>query len=520
MKQFLAFGVTIVLVVCLYKSWGSPTNGVSHYGVAYDDGDNSVDGAMEDNAAPGDQQNRRSPGPSHERLVLSVANNRHGLKELNGIDGDGETDHNDDPNAGGPLAVDDVERVLKHNKPLPMRKGSLVAGMQQRRIQPLPDTFGLDDPEREARLDELHEAKRQILELERKIQELEGRIPRKYPDVTFLNYKNRKRILITGGAGFVGSHLVDYLMMQGHEVIVADNFFTGRKRNVEHWLGHENFELIHHDIVNPLFIEVDEIYHLASPASPPHYMYNPVKTIKTNTLGTINVLGLAKRVGAKVLIASTSEVYGDPDVHPQPETYWGHVNPIGPRACYDEGKRVSETLSYAYAKQEKVNVRVARIFNTYGPRMHMNDGRVVSNFIIQALQNQSITIYGSGRQTRSFQYVSDLVDGLVSLMASNYTQPVNLGNPVERTIQDFAEIIRDLVGCKSKIIELPAVEDDPQRRKPDISRAKKNINWEPRVPLQEGLMKTIDYFRKELARSNHSQRNIFVPETTEFRSLL
>lgn len=197
---------------------------------------------------------------------------------------------------------------------------------------------------------------------------------------------------ITGGAGFVGSHLVDYLMMQGHEIIVADNFFTGRKRNVEHWLGHENFELIHHDIVNPLFIEVDEIYHLASPASPPHYMYNPVKTIKTNTVGTINVLGLAKRVGAKVLIASTSEVYGDPDVHPQPETYWGHVNPIGPRACYDEGKRVAETLSYAYAKQENVNVRVARIFNTYGPRMHMNDGRVVSNFILQALQNESITV--------------------------------------------------------------------------------------------------------------------------------
>uniref|UniRef100_A0A182W174 UDP-glucuronic acid decarboxylase 1 n=1 Tax=Anopheles minimus TaxID=112268 RepID=A0A182W174_9DIPT len=509
MKQFLAFGVTIVLVICLYKSWGSPTNGMSHY--AYDDGDNTgVEAA--DNAAV-DQEHRRA-GPSPERLVLSVFD-YNGHRQHNSIDG-----AKDDAEAGGPLEHDDVERVLVQNILRPLRKGSAEGVVQKRRIVPSHDNLALDDPEQESRLNELHEAKRQILELERKIQELEGRIPRKYPDVTFLNYKNRKRILITGGAGFVGSHLVDYLMMQGHEVIVADNFFTGRKRNVEHWLGHENFELIHHDIVNPLFIEVDEIYHLASPASPPHYMYNPVKTIKTNTLGTINVLGLAKRVGAKVLIASTSEVYGDPDVHPQPETYWGHVNPIGPRACYDEGKRVSETLSYAYAKQEKVNVRVARIFNTYGPRMHMNDGRVVSNFIIQALQNQSITIYGSGRQTRSFQYVSDLVDGLVALMASNYTQPVNLGNPVERTIQDFAEIIRDLVGCKSKIIELPAVEDDPQRRKPDISRAKKYINWEPRVPLQEGLMKTVDYFRKELARSNHSQRNIFVPETTEFRNLL
>ncbi|KRT79220.1 epimerase, partial [Oryctes borbonicus] len=215
-------------------------------------------------------------------------------------------------------------------------------------------------------------------------------------------------------------------MFQGHEVIVVDNFFTGRKRNVDHWIGHENFELIHHDIVNPLFIEVDEIYHLASPASPPHYMQNPVKTIKTNTVGTINMLGLARRVNAKILIASTSEIYGDPDIHPQPETYWGHVNPIGPRACYDEGKRVAETLTYAYAKQENMQVRVARIFNTYGPRMHMNDGRVVSNFILQALKGEVITIYGSGEQTRSFQYVSDLVDGLVALMNSNYSQPVNL----------------------------------------------------------------------------------------------
>ncbi|XP_011195611.1 UDP-glucuronic acid decarboxylase 1 [Zeugodacus cucurbitae] len=356
-------------------------------------------------------------------------------------------------------------------------------------------------------LNQLEHAKVQIAILEDRVRALETSTPRKYPQVKYLNYKNRKRILITGGAGFVGSHLVDTLMVQGHEVIVADNFFTGRKRNVEHWLGHENFELIHHDIVNPLFIEVDEIYHLASPASPPHYMYNPVKTIKTNTMGTINMLGLAKRVMAKVLIASTSEVYGDPTVHPQPETYWGHVNPIGPRACYDEGKRVSETLSYAYAKQENVKVRVARIFNTYGPRMHMNDGRVVSNFILQALRNETITVYGNGKQTRSFQYVSDLVDGLISLMASNYTQPVNLGNPVEHTIEEFAWIIKKLVGGKSEVKQTDAVEDDPQRRKPDITRAKTILNWEPKVPLQTGLYRTISYFRHELERSDRFQKD-------------
>ncbi|XP_059479536.1 UDP-glucuronic acid decarboxylase 1 [Neocloeon triangulifer] len=358
---------------------------------------------------------------------------------------------------------------------------------------------------------DIEEAKLKISELQAKLMELEKRLPKQFPEVDFRPL-DRKRILITGGAGFVGSHLVDKLMLAGHEVTVVDNFFTGRKRNVEHWLGHENFELIHHDIVRPLYIEVDQIYHLASPASPPHYMFNPVKTIKTNTLGTINVLGLAKRVGARVLIASTSEVYGDPEEHPQSETYWGHVNPIGPRACYDEGKRVAETLSYAYMRQENVSVRVARIFNTYGPRMHMNDGRVVSNFILQALKNETMTVYGAGSQTRSFQYVSDLVDGLIALMNSNMSKPVNLGNPIERTIKDFAVIIKDLVGGTSEIKSVAAVEDDPQRRRPDISRAKQYLNWEPKVLLEVGLKKTVDYFKKELKRSRHSERNFFKPD--------
>jgi len=353
------------------------------------------------------------------------------------------------------------------------------------------------------------EAEAKIRKLEAKLIELEARLPppNSYPDIKFRTYKDRKRILVTGGAGFVGSHLVDTLMMDGHEVFVADNYFTGSKRNIEQWLGHENFEMLHHDIVNPLYIEVDEIYHLASPASPPHYMYNPVKTIKTNTVGTVNMLGLAKRTKAKILIASTSEVYGDPEVHPQPESYWGHVNPIGPRACYDEGKRVAETLAYAYHKQSGVDVRVARIFNTYGPRMHANDGRVVSNFVIQALEDKPITIYGSGEQTRSFQYVSDLVSGLVSLMESDYTQPVNIGNPEERSINTFATLIRNMVGSTSDIVHNPAVEDDPQRRRPDISTAKAVLNWWPKVSLEKGLAKTIEYFRKELRRSAHSDRN-------------
>lgn len=366
-----------------------------------------------------------------------------------------------------------------------------------------------------ANLKELQAAQEKIKILEKKLEEMEtvinNQAHKSFPIVKFLNYKNRKRVLVTGGAGFVGSHLVDRLMIAGHEVIVVDNFFTGRKRNVEHWVGHENFEMVHHDIIRPLYLEVEEIYHLASPASPPHYMRNPVKTIKTNTLGTINMLGLAKRVGARVLIASTSEVYGDPTQHPQTETYWGNVNPIGPRACYDEGKRIAETLSYAYMRQEGVDIRIARIFNTFGPRMHMNDGRVVSNFILQALQNDSITIYGNGKQTRSFQYVSDLVDGLMALMASNYSLPVNLGNPVEHTIEEFAVFIKDLIGGTSTIVELAALEDDPQRRKPDISRAKKYLNWEPKVPLTVGLKKTIAYFAKELQKTKRHQKNLKQP---------
>ncbi|KAL8625005.1 UDP-glucuronic acid decarboxylase 1 [Nucella lapillus] len=351
----------------------------------------------------------------------------------------------------------------------------------------------------------------ELLHLEHKIRDLE-RGKKTYPEVKFLTYKDRKRILVTGGAGFVGSHLVDHLMMEGHEVTVVDNFFTGRKRNVEHWTGHENFELLHHDIVNPLYIEVDEIYHLACPASPPNYMYNPIKTIKTSTLGTINMLGLAKRVRAKLLLASTSEVYGDPEQHPQTEDYWGHVNPIGPRACYDEGKRVAETMCYAYKKQENLEVRVARIFNTYGPRMHMNDGRVVSNFILQALQNEPITVYGDGTQTRSFQYVTDLVNGLVRLMHCNYSLPLNLGNPDEHTIMDFALIIKRLVNGWSEIVQKPAMQDDPKRRRPDITRAKKYLDWEPTVSMKLGINLTIEYFRNELQRSKHSERNFHKPE--------
>eukprot|EP01040_Poterioochromonas_malhamensis_P003169 gene3169-3377_t len=319
-----------------------------------------------------------------------------------------------------------------------------------------------------------------------------------YPPVKILPEMDRMRILVTGGAGFVGSHLVDRLMMDGHHVIVVDNMFTGRQKNVAHWMGHPNFQLVIHDIVEPIKLEVDQIYHLACPASPPHYQYNPVKTIKTSTQGTLNMLGLAKRVRARILLTSTSEIYGDPEVHPQNESYWGNVNPIGPRACYDEGKRVAETMMYAYQSQCKVDVRVARIFNTFGPRMHPNDGRVVSNFIIQSLQGKDITIYGEGLQTRSFQYVDDLVEGLIRLMNGNYSLPVNIGNPDEYTVKDFAILIKELTNSASTIKYLPATTDDPKQRRPDISLAKEVLQWSPKVPVKVGLSKTIDYFRGEL----------------------
>lgn len=312
-----------------------------------------------------------------------------------------------------------------------------------------------------------------------------------------------KRILVTGGAGFLGSHLCDRLVEQGHDVICLDNFFTSQKSNVAHLLGKSNFELIRHDVTHPILLEVDEIYNLACPASPVHYQYNPIKTIKTSVLGAINMLGLAKRTRARILQASTSEVYGDPDVHPQPETYHGNVNPIGVRACYDEGKRCAETLFFDYHRSNNVNIRVARIFNTYGPRMHPYDGRVVSNFIVQALSGKPITIYGDGAQTRSFCYVSDLVDGLMRLMNQPETSdapppiigPVNLGNPEEFTIKQLATLVLELVGADSKLIYQPAPDDDPTQRRPDISLARKHLAWEPTIALRQGLVDTIAYFR-------------------------
>jgi UDP-glucuronate decarboxylase len=306
-----------------------------------------------------------------------------------------------------------------------------------------------------------------------------------------------KRILITGGAGFLGSHLCDRLVEQGHDVICVDNFFTSQKHNIIHLVGKKNFELIRHDITHPLWLEVDEVYNLACPASPVHYQYNPIKTTKVSVLGAINVLGIGKRCKAKIFQASTSEVYGDPDVHPQPESYRGNVNPIGVRACYDEGKRVAETLFFDYHRSNGVNIRVVRIFNTYGPRMHPYDGRVVSNFILQALRDEDITLYGDGSQTRSFCHVDDLIEGFIRMMdgPDDFIGPVNLGNPDEFTIKELAEIVIELTGAKSKLIYMPLPDDDPTQRQPDIALAKERLGWEPTVKLRDGLGKTIDYFR-------------------------
>jgi UDP-glucuronate decarboxylase len=307
------------------------------------------------------------------------------------------------------------------------------------------------------------------------------------------------RILVTGGAGFLGSHLCERLLRERHEVVCLDNLFTGQKANIAHLLANPNFEFVRHDVIDPFKFEVEQIYNLACPASPPHYQYNPIKTIKTSVMGAINCLGLAKRVRARVFQASTSEIYGDPHVHPQPESYWGNVNPIGKRSCYDEGKRCAETLFFDYHRENKVDIRVIRIFNTYGPRMHPNDGRVVSNFIVQALKGEDLTIYGDGTQTRSFCYVDDLIEGFVRFMAQTETVgPMNLGNPGEFTMLQLAELTLKLVGGKSKIVHKPLPADDPKQRRPDITLAKKVLKWEPAVPLEEGLQRTIAFFRTRL----------------------
>ncbi len=311
------------------------------------------------------------------------------------------------------------------------------------------------------------------------------------------------RILVTGGAGFIGSHLCDRLLANGHHVICLDNLFTGRRENVAHLLENDRFELLRHDVTEPLFIDVEQIYNLACPASPIHYQYNPVKTVKSNVLGTINMLVLAKRLRARVLQASTSEVYGDPIVHPQPESYWGNVNPIGPRSCYDEGKRVAETLMMDYHRQDRVDIRIARIFNTYGPRMAENDGRVVSNFIVQALRGQELTVYGTGEQTRSFCYVDELVDGLMRLMqAEGRHEPVNLGNPVEFTIRQLATEVCRIVGGESRVTYKPLPQDDPVQRKPDITRAREWLGWDPQIHLSAGLTRTVSFFRHRLERKS------------------
>lgn len=320
----------------------------------------------------------------------------------------------------------------------------------------------------------------------------------------------QQRILVTGGSGFLGSHLCEFLLSKGAEVLCLDNFFTGARRNIEHLLGHKRFELLRHDVTFPIYVEVDQIYNLACPASPIHYQRDPVQTTKTSVHGAINMLGLAKRLKAKILQASTSEVYGDPNVHPQSEDYWGHVNPIGPRSCYDEGKRCAETLFFDYWRQHQLRIKVARIFNTYGPRMHPNDGRVVSNFIMQALRGQDITIYGDGSQTRSFCYVDDLIDGLVRLMATPDTiiGPINLGNPIEFSILELAKTIVDLTGSRSHIIQRPLPQDDPRQRQPDIAKARNLLEWNPLVPLKQGLAKTIDYFERLI-------RELDTPELVE-----
>ena len=306
------------------------------------------------------------------------------------------------------------------------------------------------------------------------------------------------RVLVTGGAGFLGSHLIDRLLEQGDDVVCLDNYFTGRKANVAHLIGNPNFELMRHDVTEPFKAEVDRIYNLACPASPPHYQYNAIKTIKTSVIGAINCLGLAKRTEARVFQASTSEVYGDPEVHPQPESYWGNVNPIGIRSCYDEGKRCAETLFMDYHRQNDVDIRIVRIFNTYGPRMNAEDGRVVSNFIVQALKGEDITIYGDGTQTRSFCYVDDLIQGFMGLMESDYALPMNIGNPCEFTMLELAEEVLKLVGGHSKLVFEDLPQDDPQQRKPDITIAQRELGWEPKVPLAEGLEKTIAFFKEDL----------------------
>jgi len=313
-------------------------------------------------------------------------------------------------------------------------------------------------------------------------------------------YGSVKRILVTGGAGFLGSHLCERLIEQGHDVLCVDNFFTGRRRNVAHLAQNANFELIRHDVTFPLYVEVDEIYNLACPASPVHYQFDPVQTTKTSVIGAINMLGLAKRTKAKILQASTSEVYGDPEVHPQPESYWGRVNPIGFRSCYDEGKRCAETLFFDYRRQHDLPIKAVRIFNTYGPRMHPNDGRVVSNLIVQALRGDEITIYGDGQQTRSFCYVDDLVEAMIRMMETGQevTGPINIGNPGEFSIRELAEIIVEMTGSRSQIVSRPLPPDDPKQRRPDISMAEKVLGWQPTVPLRDGLRKTIAYFKEEV----------------------